>query len=125
MTDFFYDSYPIIEYINDNPKFIRYFEEHDGILTLLNVLEVYYAALRDLGKEKADTVLNTIYPLIVHPSKEIIQKAMAFRLEQKRKNLSYADCIGYILAKELKIMFLTGDEQFRGLQNVEFVKAKV
>jgi predicted nucleic acid-binding protein len=36
--------------------------------------------------------------------------------------LSYADCINYSIARKLKIKLLTGDEDFRGLSGVEFVK---
>jgi predicted nucleic acid-binding protein len=32
------------------------------------------------------------------------------------------DCISYALANRLGIKFLTGDMQFEGLPNVEFVK---
>ena len=32
------------------------------------------------------------------------------------------DCIGYILAKNIGIKFLTGDKEFENLDNVEFVK---
>ena len=32
------------------------------------------------------------------------------------------DCIGYIIAKRLGMKFLTGDKEFEGFENVEFVK---
>jgi len=40
----------------------------------------------------------------------------------KNQKLSFIDCIGYILAKKHKAKFLTGDEKFKGKENVEFVK---
>jgi len=43
-------------------------------------------------------------------------------MKSNKSNLSYVDCIGYILAKELKVGFLTGDREFEGMDNVEFVK---
>ena len=51
-----------------------------------------------------------------------IAAAMQFKLAHKAENLSYADCVGYALAAELGIKFLTGDEKFRSKENVEFVK---
>ena len=54
--------------------------------------------------------------------KEIIQSAAEFKLANKSRNLSMADCIGYKLSEFLGIKFLTGDRQFEGLPNVEFVK---
>ena len=37
-------------------------------------------------------------------------------------NLSYVDYIGYILAKQRNVKFLTGDKEFENMDNVEFVK---
>ena len=43
-------------------------------------------------------------------------------LKIKFKQLSIPDVIGYTLANRLHIKFLTGDEGFREMQNVEFIK---
>ncbi|MBI4980258.1 PIN domain-containing protein [Candidatus Woesearchaeota archaeon] len=122
MTLFFYDSYAVIEYLQNNPRFIHYFEEHTGILTLLNLLEIYYSVLNEAGEEKASLVLNKLYPLRIEPSQETIKKAMQFKKQHKKLDMSYADCLGYCLAMERGIKFLTGDSQFRGRDNVEFMK---
>ena len=47
---------------------------------------------------------------------------MQFKLQFKDEKLSYADCIGYAVAAEFGIKFLTGDKKFRSKENVEFVK---
>ena len=52
----------------------------------------------------------------------VIKKAMTFRALNKKRNLSYVDCIGYIIAKQRNIKFLTGDKEFEYMENVEFVK---
>ena len=122
MINFFYDSYAIIEYINGNPNYKKYFVEYEGITTLYNVMEVYYSVLREEGEEKAKKALELLKPLIIYPSIEDLEKSMKFRLKQKKKKLSYADCLGYTLALKNKIKFLTGDEDFRDIQNVEFIK---
>src|SRR3989344_3516022 len=98
MAIFFYDSYAIVEHIEGNPRFLSYFEEHSGMLTLLNLLEVYYSTLIALGEIKANLTLETLKPIIVEPSSEIIQKAMKFRRDYKKQNLSYADCLCYHIA---------------------------
>ncbi len=122
MTVFFYDSYAIIEYIKNNHHFVSYFEDHTGVLTMFNLVEIYYSVLSESTKEKADAVMDALFPLMVDPSKETIKEAMIFRLQHKKRKLSYADCVGYQTAKERKILFLTGDLQFKDLQNVMFVK---
>ena len=43
-------------------------------------------------------------------------------LKNKGLNISYVDAVGYQVARERKIKFLTGDEAFRDLPDVEFVK---
>lgn len=121
VTAFFYDSYAIIEYLKDNPDFIPYFESSTGMLTMFNLAEVYYSVLQESGQKKADQVFETLYPLCIVPDNETIRKAMQFRLENKKRGLSYADCIGYQTAKAKKVRFLTGDRQFKDMDNVEFV----
>lgn len=122
MTVFFYDSYAIIEYLKNNPRFVPYFEEHTGILTIFNLVEVYYSVLAEEGKEKAEEVYNRLSPLLAEPTKEIVFKAMEYRLLHKKKKLSYADCMGYASAEIYNVLFLTGDKQFEGMEKVEFVK---
>jgi predicted nucleic acid-binding protein len=122
MSTFFYDSYAIIEYLKDNPSFVGYFEDYSGIITIFNVVEVYYSLLNEQGEEKANTVLDVLSPLIVEPTKDTIKQAMIFRKKHKKRKISYADCIGHQIALDRNIRFLTGDNQFRDFPNVEFVK---
>ncbi|MEK6874763.1 MAG: PIN domain-containing protein [Nanoarchaeota archaeon] len=122
MTMFFYDSYAIIEYVNDNPHFADYFEVHSGILSLLNLLEVYYIVLKEAGLEKADIIMEQLFPFIVQPTKNEIRQAMTFRNNRKKQDLSYADCLGYVISLSRALLFLTGDKQFIGMDNVQFVK---
>ena len=42
--------------------------------------------------------------------------------ENKKKDLSYIDALGYNMALKNKIPFLTGDKEFKDLPNVIFVK---
>ena len=118
---FFWDSYAIIEYLQDSSAYALYFEEK-GIFTLLNILEVYYSVLNEKGREAANEVLDVLYPLKVEPTKDEIRKAMAFKAEKKKLKVSYADCLGYCVARERGMKFLTGDNAFKELENVEFVK---
>ena len=53
---------------------------------------------------------------------DVIPAAMDFKLANKAKRVSYADAIGYQLAKKYGVKFLTGDRAFKGLANVDFVK---
>ena len=43
-------------------------------------------------------------------------------LKTTHRKLSIPDAIGYTVARRLNIKFLTGDKDFEGMENVEFVK---
>src|SRR5438128_863953 len=53
-----------------------------------------------------------------------IAETMRRRLQLRRKklNLSYADALGYTVAVRPGLRFLTGDEEFETLDDVEYVK---
>lgn len=87
-----------------------------------NLAELYYHLLREYGKEIADRYFDIYSNIIVPVTLNSIRFAMEFKLQRRTEKLSYTDCIGYALALELGIPFLTGDEKFEGKQNVEFVK---
>ena len=53
---------------------------------------------------------------------DIIKAANVFRNINRKRKLSCVDCLGYTLARSLGVPFLTGDQLFGNLDNVEFVK---
>ena len=122
MSKYFYDSFAFIEYFHGNVRYKPYFEEHTGITTIFNVAEVYYTVLNEMGKVMADEMLKTVLSYAVNVDGEIITKAMLFRFIHKKKKLSYADSVGYEVARLKNISFLTGDKEFKDLPNVMFLK---
>ncbi len=119
--NYFFDSYAIIEIINQNKSYEK-FMNHLIITNSLNLGEVYFYLLKIHNKQTADFWINKLNVEIIDISLEDSLKASLFRYENKKKNLSYADCIGYIAALKKGFVFLTGDKQFENLENVEFVK---
>lgn len=118
---YFFDSYAIIEILNGNENYKKY-ENCAVIITKLNLFEVFYSLLRNVDNEKADFFIDNYYDLTIDFNKNIIKKAAEFRLEHKKRKLSMTDCIGYVLALEFGVRFLTGDEEFKDMENVEYVK---
>ena len=118
---YFFDSYAIIELIKGNPSYARFLKER-VIFTVFNLVEIYYSALKYLDEEKAEIIYEKYKQNIVKLNDEVIKKSMKFRKKNKVRNLSYADCIGYIYALKNNLIFLTGDKQFETLKNVEFIK---
>jgi uncharacterized protein len=123
MTDkaYFFDSYAVIEIIGGNPDYIAY-KKCEVVLTKLILFEVYFKLIKEFTEADANKFLIESYNLAIDFSPDVIKYAAKFRLDNMNKNLSMTDCIGYMLAKSLGIKFLTGDEQFRDMENVEFVK---
>jgi predicted nucleic acid-binding protein len=120
---YFLDTYAIIEFVNGNKKYVKYFK-HNNITTKFCLMELYYKYLRDLGKKWAEKVYTKFLTFVVDFDDATIKEAMGFRLKMrmKGKKFSYTDAIGYIIARKMKVKFLTGDKEFRGLKNVKFVK---
>ncbi len=123
MNRYFYDSYAVLAYLSDNPSYRSYFEEDDGVLTKLNLLEVHFKLLSVHGGRAARQSLQAFSRYLIDFDPDDIERGMRVRRELRDKNLnvSYADAMGYYLASKLGIRFLTGDKAFRSLANVEFV----
>lgn len=117
----FLDTYALIEILKENPNYYRYFKAQ-AVYTILNLMEFYYSVLAEYGKEKAQELYNHLKESLVPITDDALQEAMHFRHSNKKLNFSYADSIGYITAKKLNIPFITGDESFRHLENVIFIK---
>jgi len=118
---FLADTYALIELLGGNKNYKPYLN-HILITTKLNIIELYYHFLHDYDKETADRYLKLYSKFVVPVSYSSIQSGMQFKLKHKQEKVSYVDCIGYALALELGIRFLTGDEKFQNTDNVEFVK---
>ena len=117
---YFFDTYAIIEIIEDNKNYDEYKDE-EIITSVLNVGELYYSLLKK-NEEAAENWYEKLKHSAILVDIEILKGAMKFRFENKNKKFSVIDCVGYIIAKEKGLRFLTGDEGFKYIDNVEFVK---
>ena len=118
---YFFDSYAIIEITVGNENY-RNYAHAIALTTKLNLFEVFYGLLRDIGEKDANKFLNDYNGFIIDFDKEIIKAAATLRLTLKKKDISMTDCIGYCLAQKWGVKFLTGDKEFENMKNVEFVK---
>jgi predicted nucleic acid-binding protein len=121
---FFYDSYAVLAYASGHHGYKKYFEDSDGILTKLNLLEIYYRSLEVHGSKVALNIAETFSKYLMDFGLKEIADSMKLRLEFKRegKNLSYADALGYSLSRKKGLRFLTGDRAFKGLDGVEYLE---
>ncbi len=119
---YFFDTYAFFEIIDGGENYKR-FEEHTSVITTkLNLMELHFGLLKKHDKEIANFYYDKLLEFCVDIEDEIIKQANEFKLLHNRRDLSYVDCIGYILARRRGVPFLTGDEQFKDFENVEFVK---
>ena len=122
LSSFFFDTYAFFELFKGNPAYKAYAREQAILTTKMNLFELHYHFLGSRGKAIADEIYDYYAQFAVEIDDAAIKLASSFRTLHKKRNLSYIDCLGYSIAKMRKIPFLTGDKQFRDLENVEFVK---
>lgn len=125
MAKYFADTYALIEFLRGSPAYQRYALE-ELTTTMFNLLELAYALIKDFEPSQALNILTQVqaHIQVIEPSIEDLVNASKLRLKarQEERNLSLINCLGYVIAKRLGIKFLTGDREFKGLENVEFVK---
>ncbi len=118
---YFFDTYAVIELVSGSSFYTKFINEVPTI-TIFNLAEIYYSAINNLDESKAEEIYEKYSYCVVRISDEILKEAMKFRKKNKKRNLSYADCIGYTYALKNNLIFLTGDKEFENLDNVEFIK---
>jgi predicted nucleic acid-binding protein len=78
--------------------------------------EVYYITLREAGRERAEAVAHLISTLpiqIIPADLELTKQAAEFK---SRKRMSYADCFAAALAMLRKAELVTGDGDFKQVE---------
>mgnify|MGYP001587236132 CR=1 FL=1 len=115
------DTYALIEIANGNPSYSRGFS-FDFIITDITLAEFYWVLLRDYGMDLAESWLNKLSPYSQEADKSVLINAMKYRHENKKQNLSFFDCVGYIFSTAKGFNFVTGDKEFKDKKGVLFIK---
>ena len=116
---FFFDTYALFEIVRGNPNYEKY--RNCGIITtIFNLAELNYNLKKETNKNVADKTTDTYKDEEVRVTLEDVKNATD--LKRKHKKMSIPDVIGYTVAKRHGVKFLTGDNDFKGFRNVEFVK---
>ena len=125
MVAYFFDTYALIEIEKGNKNYKPYMKA-EIITTKLNLIEFYNSLLVDFNEEVADRKFEVYVDNCVLVMDEDIKNGVKFRMQMRNKNKlykpSFVDCIGYVIALRFGVKFLTGDNAFKDLDNVEFVK---
>jgi predicted nucleic acid-binding protein len=119
------DAYALMAFFEDEPgaDFVRGLilkAEEDGtnlLMSVVNLGEVWYSIARTNTPEIADQYINDIQGMaieIIDADWKLTHQAAAFKVN---RNISYGDCFAAALAKERKAELITGDKEFKVLQN--------
>jgi len=87
------------------------------LMTTVNFGEVYYIVLRECGQEKAheiEKIIRTLPIDIIDVDFNLAREAARIKATKK---ISYADCFAAALAKLHKGEIITGDKEFKALEN--------
>lgn len=118
---FFFDSYALFEIYSGSEAYKKY-KNKICVTSKLNLYEIYLIILRNGDRVGAEKVLANYYQFASDFNENVIKDAAEMKIKMSKRDVSMTDCIGYALARQLGIKFLTGDKEFESLDNVEFVK---
>ena len=115
------DTYALIEIHDENPNFINYLNEDFVIIDLI-MAEFYGIMLRNYNEQTAQYLFKKFEAYLKPVDVKILIKAVKFRQENKKENLSFFDCVGYVYALENNMNFVTGDKEFKNKEGVMFIQ---
>jgi len=125
MARLFADTYALIELLKGNPSYEKY--SHESLIaTEFNILELTYALFREFGRHETAKIVKSVRDNIeILPTEDLdYLDASEFRKSANKtgKKLSLIDALGYSCSCKQSIKFLTGDKEFIGMENVEYIK---
>ena len=124
MKRYVLDSYAMIAYFEDEAGADRVAQilrelikgQAKGFMSVVNWGELYYNTMREQGISEADKVILQLnkFPIqIVDVNKELAYEAAKLKGEFR---IAYADCFAVALSVKLNADLVTGDPDFKKLQ---------
>lgn len=118
------DSWSVIAYLEDEPSGQQVADliagaHEEGIpiyMTVVNAGEVWYIIAREISEKEANSSIKQLRELriqFVDVDWELTQEAAQFKSQYK---MSYADCYAAALAKTRKADLVTGDAEFKAVE---------
>lgn len=119
------DSYALIAFFEDEPgadkvrELLIKAEEQKGtklLMSVVNLGEVWYSIARAASSAKADEYIQEIEGMaieVIDADWLLTQQAAHFKMSGK---ISYGDCFAAALAKIRKAELVTGDKEFKTLE---------
>jgi predicted nucleic acid-binding protein len=119
------DSYALLAFFEDEPGANEVHEllahaEKSGeklLMTVVNLGEVWYSIARGYSEDTAEAKLREIRGMaieVVDADWDLTRQAAAFKVKGK---VAYADCFAAALAIQRKAQLVTGDPEFKQLED--------
>ena len=119
------DSWAILAYLEDEPAGEKVADiiadAHENgdvlIMTIVNTGEVWYIIARESSETDAERSIQELRQLgigFIEADWKLAREAAAFKAKYR---MSFADCFAAALAKERKANLVTGDPEFKQLQD--------
>jgi ribonuclease VapC len=91
---------------------------HTLLLSVVNWGEIYYSIMRQVSQEVAEEKARDIAALPIEivpvgPDLELVRQAASYKATRK---MAYADCFAAALAKLRNAELVTGDEEFKQVE---------
>lgn len=115
------DTYALVEIQKGSSRYLPFLDD-TFIICDLTMAEFYAVMLREHDEKMADHWHKKLVFYCRPVDLDLLIRAVKFRLENKEKNFSLTDAVGYEFARSNGCAFVTGDEGFRGLASVKFIK---
>lgn len=119
------DSWAVMAFLQDEPAAEKIADmladaHENGVsvgMTVVNAGEVWYIVARRTSPSEADRTLRLIQEIgvrLVDVDAPLTRIAASYKVNGK---ISFADCYAAALAKQRKAVLMTGDTEFRQLQD--------
>ena len=119
------DSFAMIAFFEDEPGAdivadilgVLINQKAKGFMSVINWGEIYYCTMRVQGVEEAENVLTQFnkYPIqLVEANQGLTYEAAKLKARYK---IAYADCFAAALSLRLKASVVTGDPEFKKLED--------
>ncbi|MEM3126545.1 MAG: hypothetical protein QW331_00550 [Candidatus Woesearchaeota archaeon] len=115
------DTYALVEISRENSNFLNLLE---GDFLVPNVVLAEFCSIifREYNESTANYWYGKFLPYTADVPIDVLVKAMIFKIQNKSKNFSFFDSVGYIFSITNNYKFVTGGEGFKGMKGVVFRK---
>jgi ribonuclease VapC len=119
------DSWSVIAYLEDEPAGQQiaqlissaHADDVPVMMTVVNVGEVWYIIAREISEEDADSSIKQLHDLRIQFIEADWELTLAAARIKAHHKMSYADCYAAALAKHKKADLVTGDKEFKSVED--------